>query len=460
MSGIFHALHTTANTLEAYGRAIENEGLNVSNASSPGWAALKVSIRPIGISGANSSDVVDITSTGDARADAAVRGTTAEAAFSETSAGQVSPVNQLLDITGASGILAAFRDFSTAFSKASLSPNDSVLRASGLDAARSVALAFNRVAASLDGIQSRLDTSIRSTVQQINALGATIAGYNLRLRGKTEFDPQLDANLRTALDSLSALVDISTSRNQDGTVTVLVGNTLPLVSEDQTWNLAVNPGAAPGSQVTSSAGGAPPSRIFGSLGGLLDVRNTAVAGLIGGNGQTGSLNILAVGFAARVNALLGSGVTPAATPGAPLFTWNNGNPSNVARTLAVDPALGPLDLALATTGAGAQSNGIANSLGALTTSTLAADQISGFSAEGLFANIAAGIGQRTSDARAGAQLDRQARTAAEEDRRQISGVSLDREAVLLTAGQRAYQAAARLFATLNQITETEVNLIR
>src|SRR5258708_34036747 len=103
MSGILHALQTTSNTIEAFGKAIETEGLNVSNASSPGWAALRVSVRPAGVSGAT-SDVVDITSTSDTRADAVVRGATAEAAFSQTASSQVGPVNQLLDITGATGI--------------------------------------------------------------------------------------------------------------------------------------------------------------------------------------------------------------------------------------------------------------------------------------------------------------------------------------------------------------------
>ena len=460
MSGIFHALQTTSNTLDAFSRAIETEGLNISNASSPGWAALRVAVRPVGFSGADSRDVVDITSTGSARADAVVRDATAQSSYSQTSSGQISPVNQLLDITGTTGILAALRDFSSAFGKAALSPNDSALRATGLDTARNVALAFNRAAASLDSIQNRVDTHIQATVRQINTISSTIAGYNVRLRGRTDFDPQLDANLRSAIDSLSSIVDISTSRNQDGTVTVLAGATLPLVSEDQTWALGVNPGAPVGTQVTSTGGGAPPSKLLGSLGGLLSVRNNVVSALIGANGQAGSLNVLASGFASRVNTLLRSGVTASGTAGLPIFTWDSVNPANAARTLAIDPAVGPTDLALATTGAGAQSNGIANQLAALSTSTAAADQIAGLSAEGLFANIAAGVGQRTADAAASAQLDRSAQTTAENDRQQVSGVSLDREAILLTAGQRAYEAAAKLFSTLNQITETEVNLIK
>ena len=140
MSGIFQTLQTTSNTLEAFSRAIETEGLNVANASSPGWAALRVSVRPSGTSGADSRDVVDISSTSDARADAVVRRATAEASYSGTSYSAISPVNQLFDITGTTGVLAALRDFSTAFSQASVNPNDGTIRAAGLNAARNVAL--------------------------------------------------------------------------------------------------------------------------------------------------------------------------------------------------------------------------------------------------------------------------------------------------------------------------------
>ena len=460
MSGLFHALQTTSNTLDAFSRAIEIEGQNVASASSPGWAALRVSIRPVGVGAGGSYDVVDVTSSSDARADSVVRSATSQSSYSQTAAAQLSPVNRLFDITGSTGILAALRDFSTAFSQVSVTPSDSVLRASALDSARSVALAFNHAATSLDTVRNQVDTAIQSTSREINALSSTIAAYNGRLRGKPEFDAQTDANIRTALDSLSSLIDVSTSKNLDGTITVLAGGTLPLVSEDQTWALGVNTGAAAGSQVTSAGGGAPPPGLRGSLGALLDARNNVLSAIIGGTGQSGSLNTLAEGFAARVNSLLTSGVTGTGAPGVPVFTWDLSTSSNVARTLSIDPAVGPANLALASSGTSAQSNGIANSLAALTSSILPADQINGLSAEGLFSGIAADVGQRTAAARSNAELDRGTLTAAENDRRQVSGVSLDREAILLTAGQRAYEAAAKLFSILDKITEAEVNLIR
>jgi len=45
-------------------------------------------------------------------------------------------------------------------------------------------------------------------------------------------------------------------------------------------------------------------------------------------------------------------------------------------------------------------------------------------------------------------------------RDEVSGVSLDEEAVHLIEFQRAYQASARLITVLNELTEITINLLR
>lgn len=459
MSGLFHALQTTTNTLDAFSKAIEAQGRNVANAQTAGWAALRVSIRPAGIGEGGSYDVVDINSTSDARTDAVVQSAVADASYSQTSLTHLEPVNRLFDITGESGILGAMREFSAGFSRAAVTPGDPVRRAAALDAARGVAAAFHRTVAGLDTLRTQIDTAIQSAAAQINQAAGTIARYNERVRGRVEFNPEIDAGMREALDSLSALVSVTTSRNTDGTTTVLVGGSLPLVSEDLTWPIGVNPSSLPGSQVRSAGGGSQPPQLRGILGALLSVRNDVLSKAVGGSGQSGTLNELASGFASRVNALLASGRTPADAPGQPMFAWDNSDITNAARTLRVDTAFKPEDLALADPVSG-QSNGVAGKLATLPSSVASADLIDGLPAEGYFGRIAADVGQRTANARRSVELDRAALTSAEQDRESISGVSLDREAVLLTAAQRAYEAAARFFTMLDKITETEVNLIR
>jgi flagellar hook-associated protein 1 len=103
---------------------------------------------------------------------------------------------------------------------------------------------------------------------------------------------------------------------------------------------------------------------------------------------------------------------------------------------------------------------VAIALAGLVSSTQAADQINGLSAQGLFASIAAGVGRQLSDSRTQSSTDQTAFISAQAARQQISGVSLDQEAVSITAYQRSYQASAKLLSILNDLTSTEVNILR
>jgi flagellar hook-associated protein 1 FlgK len=129
---------------------------------------------------------------------------------------------------------------------------------------------------------------------------------------------------------------------------------------------------------------------------------------------------------------------------------------NAASTLTVDPTVTASDLGL---GTATESNGIANQLAALPASTAPANLIGGLSAEGLFGSIAASVGQSLSDAEAQSTADQTTLTSAQANRTQISGVSLDQEAVSITALQRSYDASAQVVSILNQLTSTEVGLI-
>jgi len=458
MGGLFSSLNTASTALGVLSQALGVDQSNIANASTPGYAAQRVNILPISTSGTeNSSDFITITSSGNAFTDAVVQAASSQASASQTQAAQLSPINQLFDITGSTGVLAAFQQFSTAFSNLSVTPNDSTAGAAALTAAGNVASAFQTIAASLDSQGSQVAASIQSTTAQINALSANISQLNIQTASSTQENPATDANLRSDLDQLSSLVDITTTTAPNGSVSVLAGGQLPLVLGDQSYALSVNPTAAPGSQVSSAAGGNSPASFSGQLGALLQTQNGTIAPLIGGNGiggngQTGSLNTLAKGFADLVNTALSSGTNAAGKAGVPIFTYNAANP---AGTLALDPTVTASQLGLATA---TESNGVANQLAALPGSTAAADQIDGQSAEGLFASIAASAGQQLSDANTASTADQATLTTAQTNRQQQSGVSLDQEATNITDYERSYEASAQVVSILAQLTEDTINI--
>lgn len=460
MSGLFSSLTTASTALQVFSQALGISQNNVANVSTAGYAAQQANILPIDLSGDGSgTDFISVTSNASALADATVQAASSEASYSQTSAQQLSPVNQLFDITGTSGILAAFQQFSTAFSSLAVTPNDPTLQANALSAAGNVASAFQSVASGLDTQQNQVDSAIQSTTSQINGLAAQIQQLNVQAASQTTPDPGTNASLRSDLQQLSSLVDITVNTGANGTVSVLAGGQLPLVLGDQAYTLSANPSAASGSQISSSAGGNSPATFSGTLGALLETRNGSIDQLLGSGGNPGTLNTLASGFASRVNTLLTSGVTSTGAAGVPIFSYDTTDPTNAARTLTLNSTVTGSQLGLASTGTSAESNGIANSIAALPSSTAAADQIGGLSAEDYFSTIAASVGQQLSNAQTASTADQSSLTAAQNNQQQSIGVSLNQEAANISTYQRAYQANAEVVSVINQLTSDTVNLI-
>ena len=455
MNGLSSALETASSALGAYSQALGVDESNIANASTPGYAAQRANIAPLNTPGNDSAaaDTVTMTSGSDAFADALVRAASSQASASQTNAEQLTPINEQFDITGQTGILAAFQQFSKAFASLAVTPNDATAGSIAVRAAGQVASAFQNVAASLDTQKQQVATRIQDAALNINDLAANIAQLNAQAAASQQEIPSVAAGLRNDLNQLSNLVDITVSTNANGTVSVLAGGQLPLVLGDQAYTLSVDANAAPGSQVRSSAGGNSPETFSGRLGALLDTQNNTIAALIGGNGQAGSLNTLAAGFAMLVNTALANGTTPTGQPGSPIFTYGL---NDAARTLALVPNVTASDLGLASA---AQSNGVANYLAALPGSTAAGDQIAGFSAEGYFGAIASSVGQQLSDANTASTANQTALTTAQSNWQQQSGVSLDQEAINVTGFERSYQANAQVVSILNQLTADTINII-
>jgi flagellar hook-associated protein 1 FlgK len=199
----------------------------------------------------------------------------------------------------------------------------------------------------------------------------------------------------------------------------------------------------------------------GSLAGTLQFRNQTVPGLIGDTQQTGSLNQLAQGFADRVNTLLTGGQIssgPPAVAGQALFQYSSQNPGTIAQTLSVTGITGD-QIATIDPGPPSTANGIAEQISNLSTSSAPSDQINGLTFPGDYGQIAAGVGQQLSNATTTQTQQSQAVAQAQNMLSQVSGVSLDTEAVQLTDFQNAYEATSKMVTILNDLTETTINLI-
>jgi flagellar hook-associated protein 1 FlgK len=458
MSGLMSSLQTANSALQAFSTALGVESANVSNSATPGYAALRASISPIGYGGISTgSDSVTISSTGNARADALVQASSSQAGFSSAQVSQLTPLNATFDITGNSGILAALQRFSSAYANVGANPSNQALQNLALQAAGSVATAFQSAATSLGSAQAQANADVKNTVSQINNLAGEIQQLNASVGSPNASNGANETQLRNALDQLSSLVDITVQQNSNGTVNVLAGGQIPLVSDVQTFPLSLSTSSS-GNQITAPGWSGSTANFGGQLGALLQVTNTTIPSILGSSTQQGSLNTLAQSFADSVNSLFTSGQTTSGAQGVPLFTYDSSNGgANVAGSLAIDPTVTTPQLALGTS---TQSNGVANALAQLAGTTDATQQISGLSPQEYFAQIASGIGQQLSTATSQSSVDQTNLTSAQTARQQQSGVSLDTEAINITADQRAYEASAQLVSIINQLTQEEVQILK
>jgi flagellar hook-associated protein 1 FlgK len=410
MSGLFSSLHGVSTALAAFSRALSAEQANVSNSSTPGFAAQRAVIHPIGygFSSGAGFDTVTVQSTGSQLADALVRASASQAAASDVESTQLGLLDQQFDITGTTGIPAALNGFSSAFADLSVTPNDPAVTANAVAAVDSVAAAFRTTAQSLAGIRDHVTKNIDEVVTEINGLAGQVAQLNAQIRNSGGEDAGAgagsDASRRTALEQLASDVGLTVTANADGTVNVLVGGSTPLVLGDRAYAFSA-------SDADSSFSGA--------LGGLLDVKGTI-------GGVLDDLNTLVGGFATAANAVT------------PLFTFD---PANPASSIQADPPVS----------AGSWSNGVANALAGL------AGQND--SANDRYALTAQAAGRKAADARNRAATDQTNLTAARSAQSEIEGVSLDVEAVNITAYQRAWQASAKLIGVLDNLALDSVNLV-
>jgi len=200
----------------------------------------------------------------------------------------------------------------------------------------------------------------------------------------------------------------------------------------------------------------------GRLGGLLHSYNSVLPSLRGDAYQPGDLNTLATAIADRVNGILTSGYVSDGPPpeeGTALFTYDPAGGTLGAQSLAVRP-----DSRRGTgghrPGPPYRANGVALRLSGLAAPADDMDRIQGLSFMEYYGALGARAGRNLADARDNADFKSQMVAQARSLREEISGVSLDEEAILMVEFQRSYQAAARMVGILNELTETAVNLYR
>jgi flagellar hook-associated protein 1 FlgK len=455
MSSLFAMMGAAGSALDVYQQALSVVQNNVNNSSTPGYAAQSLNLEAMpldvatGLAGGVTSAGLD--NSRDPYAEEQLQQQTQTLGQYTAQAQSTGTIQSFFDASGNSGVSAALTALLQSFSAWSVTPDDPTAEQSVLASASTVASSIQGLASSLSQTSQQLDTSIASTASQINSIATQVQSYNEQRLTETTPDPGEDAQLYSALDNLSQLTNFSTVTQPDGTVSVILGGGSPLVEGSQQFAVSTTSSPA-GVQILDSQGNDITSQITsGQLGGLLDSRNRVLGSMLGDSQQTGTLNQFATALASTVNGILESGtVSPGGAAGTALFTVS-ATPTDAAATLAVNSnvTLAPAN--------GTGSNGNANDLAALTSTTLA--QLGGMSLTQYFGQITSDIGQENQTATDNQTSQQQVVAQATTLINQVSGVSLNEEATNVLQFQSAYQASAQVLTVLNTIADSVIAMI-
>jgi flagellar hook-associated protein 1 FlgK len=452
MPSLLASLNAAAGSMRTFERALATVQNNVSNASTPGYARQQADLvaqafhleleLPGGVA------VSDLVSARDEQAERAVRRQSSRHGRLAQLAASLAQIEPILDIGEGSGVAGALDRLFRAFSQLSVTPNDMPARNNVIGRAGDVAAAFRRTAASLLETRDQANRELRAVVEQINRLAHTIRDINVEIRSDRRKlnDAGLDARLNAALEELSELVDFEALRADDGSVTVFIGGQGPLVMGASAYELQADFSGAQTAILDHTGQTVTGLVREGRLAGLLEVVNQTIPA------HLASLNQLAQTLADRINSILAAGVDLNGQPPAVnLFTYNPA--AGAAYTLAVTAITGDQIAAAYPSAPGGNENAL--DLAALANSI----EINGTSFTGFYGWISSQAGQALASARAGAQAQSSLVVQARNLRAEVSGVNLDEEAAAMIQYQRAYQAAAKLIAVLDELTQATLAIL-
>jgi flagellar hook-associated protein 1 FlgK len=184
-------------------------------------------------------------------------------------------------LSGSSNLQSSLDTFFGAVQDMANAPSDASARGVLLARAGALASTFRSLSSQFGSLDGQVQRQLTDTVASINSDSAAIAKLNERIRSSTGEQPSDLLDQRDALiKKLSGEVGISVATQNDGTLSVFVGNGQALVSGAQSYDLgtAQNTYDATRLEVVDKGTGAVLSgRISGgTLGALLDFRGNVL----------------------------------------------------------------------------------------------------------------------------------------------------------------------------------------
>ncbi len=440
----FSGLTNAAAALAAQSYGMQITGQNIANADTEGYTRERVNDVSTGPApgvptlyatspnAAGSVATAGVSRLNDPVIDAHARTQHAQSGYLDTAADTLSNIEGYFDEPSDTGLAETMSKFWSDWSAVANNPNDSAARSALLSQAQTVTDALNNTSNQLSQLATDTQTSLNSTVDQINTAAQSVAKLNSEI-AESQASGLPTATLEDQRDlQLTKLATLGGGQAQfqtDGTVTVTMGGqtlvsgiTANTVAVDATNNVTVG-----GTGVTLTGGQAQAD---------VEALNTTIP-----NYQS-QLDGVASQLASTVNSAHAAGYDLNGNPGGDFFSGTTAATITVAIT---DPKL----VAASSTTGGTLDGGNAQQIGAIGASTTGADAA--------YRTLVANLGMDSSRATQQATVQDSITSNADAAQASVSGVSYDDEVTNLLTYQRAYQASSRVLTTVDQTLDTLIN---
>ncbi len=365
--------------------------------------------------------------------------------------GQASQRQQVLSMTESllqepsdSGLNAMMTQFFGSFQDLATHPEESSSRNAVLQRASLMTDSFHRLSEGLAATKINISNDVESKIEKNNTLikstaekDASIVTANLQGQEAGDLKDQRDRNL----SDLSALINIRSSENENGSMSVAIGGTM-VISNGNYQQLKT--GSVAGSMVVTTLSSTTAVNVTsGEVGGLLKLYNTTI------NGYQKNLDDLAQTLITQVNKLHSAGYNladPAAT-GIDFFTGTD------ASTISVSAAVQQDINNIAASANGAPGNNeIAIALSQLQNAkTMNGDNNTVFQ---FYNGIVSGLGSEIQGLDTETKSQQLVLEQVSAQQSSVSGVSIDEEMTNLIKFQHGFEASARVINAVNTLFDT------
>jgi flagellar hook-associated protein 1 FlgK len=463
MGTINSAFNIISQGLDAEQSALNIVANNVANANTPGYTEEQPTWsenQPLEVNGVSYGAGVTETGAASVRDRVLAERLDQQQQLASASGSRLTALNTLQALftpdSGSSSSTAGdigsdLTSFFGSFSSLEANPTDNALRQQVLSTAATLAGDVSNAAANLNSQRAALDREAAGVTSQVNSLTSAIAGLNQQIQSTS---PNGDAGTledqrQQDLSKLSQLIGINQVTTENNGLSITTTSGQLLVSEGSSFQLTT--GSLGGvthffvgtTDITGSlAGGG------GELGGLLTARDEDIPGVLS------SLDQLAYSVSTQVNTLNNAGTDLAGD------NSNAGNifsqPTQVAGSAAQMSVVmtDPNHIAAAGTGQGTGDNSNATAMANLGSQAI----VNGQNPTDYYSNFVTTLGSTVSMVQTENTAQSASVTQLQTQNDALSSVNLNDEASSMTTLERSYQAASQVFAMLNTLMASALNL--